>query len=112
MTDRLFSSGQRTIQLIIWVLAGTSVVNTLTIFYFTIQKCMSCKRNSDEDEHEYVENVIEFRPPTTPAANFNSPNTVNMTDEDKYADDDEDGIYADAEELEVIIYDDIKLGKF
>ena len=79
-------------QLIIWVLAGTSAVNTLTIFYFIIWKCVSCKRNPDKNEHEYAENVIEVRPPPTPAANFNSPNTDNTTDEDKYADDDE-GIY-------------------
>ena len=85
-------------RLIIWILAGISAINTLTIFYFIIQKCFS-KRNLGNAEHEYAENVIVFRPPTTPAADFNSPNTDNMTDEDKYADDDEEGIYADVEEV-------------
>ena len=68
-------------QLIIWVLAGTSALNTLTIFYFIIRKCMSSKRNPDKDEHEYAENVIKVHPFNSSAANFKNPIQDDITDE-------------------------------
>ena len=84
-------------QQIIWILAGTSVVNALTIFCFIIRKFLSCKRNPSTVEHEYTENIIEVRPPNNPAGNFNNPNKDNIPDEDTHA---------DAEE---VIYDDMEL---
>ena len=60
-TNYTSSTGQETIQLVVWILAGTSALNTLTIFFFIIQKCLG-GRNLGNVEHKYAENVIEVYP--------------------------------------------------
>ncbi|KAL5251954.1 hypothetical protein ACHWQZ_G014930 [Mnemiopsis leidyi] len=78
------SKRQETIQLITWILAGTSALNTLTIFFFVIQKCLDSRKPSMAD-HEYAENVVEA--PNIPAADTKPSHGDDIVDEEIIYDD-------------------------